>query len=70
MSTWIDKNDFYRSKVLYIWEQDYEAEPKNLPSNAIKGKIKYSDLDYPISRSGATELNWAIVDYNHDNLEN
>jgi hypothetical protein len=69
MSSWIDKNDFYRSKVLYIWEQDYETEPKNLPSNAIKGKIKYSDLDYPISRSGATELNWAIVDYNHDNIE-
>ncbi len=59
MSPWINKSDFYQSKVLYIWENN---EPKT-PSSLESGVLEYAKISRYNQTKGGKFLYWKIVDY-------
>lgn len=60
MSPWINQNDFYKSKVLYIWEEGDEPQTPNLIES---GEIEYAKISRYNKTKGNKFLYWKIVDY-------
>ena len=62
MSPWVNKDNFYNSKVLYLWDN---TEPQTIEPIE-SGKVEYSKISRYNKKKKAKILYWKVVDYTNN----